>query len=217
MYNIRMNIDLPYLQRIAKRESPASILTEPKFLEAQKLFFSAVKDLGGTVDFEIADMREVHAVAALGNIKGKRVLDIGCGSIEPYVLGSTFRDRYPPFFAEMMTKLGAEVTGIDMRKNPTAEYDHRVLDLTKKNWMKILKPPYDIIACLSLFNAPESPFEKNKNLCDRIMDDMHSLLAADGLLIVTLRDDMANPKAYVQSKSFALLHRDGNCMWLQRS
>lgn len=210
-------LDLDYLQRIAKRESPASILQEPKFLAAQKLFFDVVQDLNGTVDFDIADMREVHAVAALGNVKGKRVLDIGCGSTEPYVLEDTFRDRYPPFFAEMMTKLGANVAGIDIRKNPSATYFHHVIDLTKKNWMKSLDPTYDIIACLSLFNAPESPFEHDPNLCDRIMSDMHTLLSPAGILIVTLRDQTVDPKAYVESKQFTLMHRDGNCVWLRRS
>ncbi len=211
-----MNVDLPYLQRIAEQKDPISILREQKFLTAQKLFFDVVHRLGGNVDFDIADMREVHAVAALGDVRGKRVLDVGCGSTEPYVLTDTFRDRYPPFFAEMMATLGAEVTGIDIRENPSATYDHRVIDLTEETWMKTLDPPYDIIACLSLFNAPESPFEHDPNLCDRIMEDMHSLLAADGLLIVTLRDQTVDPKAYVESKQFTLMHRDGNCTWLRR-
>ncbi len=206
-------IELPYLQRIAKRQSPASLLHEPKFLHAQKLFFDVAKDLGGSVDFDIADMREVHAVAALEDPKGKHMLDIGCGSTEPYVLEDTFRDRYPPFFAEMLTTLGANVTGIDIRPNPNAQYDHRVLDLMKPDWMKTLTPPYDIIACLSLFNAPKSPFENDPKLCDKIMTNMHSLLAKDGLLIVTLRDDEKDPNAYLESMKFRLLHRDGNCAW----
>ncbi len=209
-----MHIDLDYLRRIGKRESPASILKEPKFLQAQTLFFSVIADLHGTVDFDIADMREVHAVAALGDVKGKRVLDIGCGSMKPYVLTDSFRDLYPPFFAEMLTKLGANVTGIDIRENPTARYDHRVLDLTKPRWMTTLDPPYDIITCLNLFNAPNSLFEHNADLCESIMNDMHSLLAADGLLIVTLRDKTIDPKASVESKKFKLIHLDGNCAWL---
>ncbi len=210
-----MNIDLAYLQRIAERKDPISILREQKFLTAQKLFFDVVHRLGGNVDFDIADMREVHAVAALGDVREKRVLDVGCGSTEPYVLENTFRDRYPPFFAEMMTTLGASVTGIDSRDNPSATYLHHVIDLTKKNWMKTLDPPYDIIACLSLFNAPESPFEHDPNLCDRIMSDMHTLLSPAGILIVTLRDQTVDPKAYVESKKFELIHRDGNCVWLR--
>ena len=214
--------DLDYLRRIEDRSDPTVILREPQFLDAQKLFFSIVEFLEGEVDFEIADMREVHAVAALGDVHGKKVLDIGCGSTEKYVLENTFRDAYPPFFAEMLAAKDAKVTGIDIRPNPTAHYDHRVLDLTKENWMEALSPPYDIIACLSIFNAPESPFEHESALCDRIMKDVHSLLAPDGLAIVTLRDELfeegdgkKNAEDYLYTQKFQMLHCDGNCAWIQ--
>lgn len=214
--------NFPYLHRITSNPSPQALLSEPDFLKAQELFFETVRDMKGTVDFDIADMREVHAVAALGDSQGLRVLDVGCGSLEPYVLEDTFRDRYPPFLSEMLTRRGARVTGVDCRPNPLATYDHRVLDLTKPDWSSSLESPYDIIACLSVFNAPESPFENDADVCDRLMDDMHGLLAADGILIVTLRDDLiASPSAeedvaaYVASKGFALLHREGNTVWVR--
>ncbi len=214
--------DFDYLRRMEARESLATLLRDQKFLAAQKLFFSVVTDLGGEVDFDIADMREVHAVAALGDVKGLKVLDVGCGSTEAYVLEDTFRDRYPPFLAEMLAKLGADVTGTDIRPNPKAGYRHLTLDCTKENWMKSFRSPYDIIAALSIFNAPKSPFENDAALCDQIMDDMRSVLSPDGILIVTLRDDLfagssKEKKAadYVASKHFTLLHLDGNCAWLK--
>jgi 2-polyprenyl-3-methyl-5-hydroxy-6-metoxy-1,4-benzoquinol methylase len=210
--------DFAYLRRIEMRESPAALLSEKKFLDAQKLFFSVVESLQGTVDFDIADMREVHAVAALGDVNGLKVLDVGCGSTLPYVLEDTFRDRYPPFFAEMLAKLGADVTGTDIRPNLGAGYRHLTLDCTKDGWMTSFRSTYDVIACLNIFNAPKSPFEHDAALCDRLMDDMRSVLSPDGILIVTLRDDLflkpENAPAYIASKKFHLLHLDGNCAWL---
>ena len=179
-------------------------------------------DLKGQVDFDVADMHEVHAVAALADkAKGLRVLDLGCGSSEDYVLEDTFRDRYPPFFAEMLARLGARVTGIDIRPQANAGYDHRVLDLASVEWMRSIGGPYDVIACFSLLNAPKSPFEHDPVLCDRLMDDMRGLLAKDGVVVVNLRDELfaessneAGAKAYVESRGFTLLHLDGNCAWL---
>jgi len=215
--------DFAYLRRIAGAP-PVALLREPKFLQAQELFFSVVDSLGGSIDFDLADMREVHAVAALGDVSGLTVLDVGCGSVGPYVLEDTFRDRYPPFFAEMMARVGADVTGLDIRPNASVSYDHRVVDLTKNDWVSSVDTAYDIIACLNLFNAPASPFEHDEILCGRLMDDMRSLLDSDGLLIMTLRDDLFDSgnqehsvREYVASKKFALVHVDGNCVWLKRS
>jgi|GEM_PF-2063178 len=218
--------DLDYLQRIEDRTDPSSLLKEPQFLKAQDLFFSIVESLGDTVDFDIADMREVHAIASLGKeVAGTRVLDIGCGSTEAYVLGKSFRDLYPPYFSEMLTTLGAKVTGTDIRENPKASYDHRVLDSTEKNWAQSLEPPYDFVACLSLFNAPDSEYEKSATLCDQLMKDMHTLLADDGLLLVTLREELFadvfeaknRVESYLASHDFVLLCLDLNTVWAKRS
>ncbi len=221
--------DFEYLRRVANRADPASILLERRFLDAQDLFFSVVEELGGAVDFDVADMHEVHAVAALmEHANGLRVLDVGCGSTEPYVLEDTFRDRYPPFFAEMLARLDARVTGVDIRPQAKSSYDHRVVDLVSPNWTASLEPPYDVIACFSLFNAPQSPFERNAALCDRLIDDLRRLLASDGVLIMNLRDELFGTDAsneereervrmYVETKGFALAHLDGNCAWLRRA
>lgn len=214
-----MHPDLDYLRRVRDRDDLAMLMHDRQFLESQELFFDVVKALGGTVDFDIADMHEVHAVAALAPVaKGLCILDVGCGSSEPYVLDDTFRDRYPPFFAEMMARLGAHVTGIDIRPQANAGYDHRVVDLVDHDWVNTVDGPYDVIACFSIFNAPESPFEHNAALCDRIMGDMRGLLAPDGFIVVNLRDELFGSggnenaiRTYVADRGFELMHLDGNC------
>jgi hypothetical protein len=219
----RRVIDLEYLRRVRDREDLTALMHDGQFLDAQKLFFEVVEELGGSVDFDIADMHEVHAVAALaGSAKGLKVLDLGCGSSEDYVLEDTFRDRYPPFFAEMLVRLGATVTGVDIRPQANAGYDHRVLDLTELAWVGAVSGPYEVISCFSLFNAPESPFEHDAALCDRIMDDMRGLLAPEGVVVVNLRDELfaessneAGAKAYIESRGFDLSHIDGNCAWIR--
>lgn len=219
-----MQPDFDYLRRVRDRTDLAALLHDRQFLDAQKLFFDVVGKLGGSVDFDIADMHEVHAVAALADEGGGlRVLDLGCGSTDAYVLEDTFRDRYPPFFAEMFTQCGAIVTGVDIRPQTNAGYNHLVLDLADPSWTLSVNETYDVIACFSLFNAPQSPFEHDAALCDRLMDDMWGLLAPEGIVIVNLRDELfsessneAGARAYVESKGFELLHLDGNCAWMEK-
>lgn len=209
-----MHFDLDYLRRVANRTDPAAILQEPTFLKAQQLFLSTIASMGGSVDFDVADLHEIHAIAALKDqVAGKKVLDLGCGSPEAYVLEDTFRDRYPPFVAEMLTTLGADVTGVDIRPNDTATYDHRVLDLAQPDWTTTLEPPYDIVLCFSLFNAPESPFEYDNALCEHVLEDVHALLAPGGLLVANLREGLTEKAASL----FEVVHTDGNCAWLQRN
>ena len=59
-------------------------------------------------------------------VRGMRVLDLGCGSVDQ---GEYFSDQYLPFNAEILTRLGAQVVGVDIRPNPNASYDHRVGNL----------------------------------------------------------------------------------------
>lgn len=219
--------DQSYLQRIDALEAGEEqlLLLEPQFLQAQDLLFAAAKDLGGSFDFDIADMRETHIAAALENhVKGKKILDIGCGSTEKYVLEDTFRDRYPPLMAHMLATLGAKVTGIDIRPNPTAKYDHRVADLSQSSWIETIDPPYEIVLCLSLFNAPESPFEHNQLLCKKLMQEIASTVKPEGLLIATLPEELfpeqqsmevwtKNAQSFLDESNLTLLHCGRSMVW----
>lgn len=222
-----MSIDTSYLRRIDALQKPQDLLHEPQFLAAQDLLFEVIDQLNGSVDFDIADMRETHIVAALGDqISGRRILDVGCGSPEPYVLDDTFRDRYPPLLAAMLTNQGAMVTGIDSRPNPTATYDHRVADLADPQWMHQATAPFDIIVCLSVFNAPESVFQEDPSACLQLMTQMRSLLSQDGMLIATLPESVfahvpfaqwsKRARTYLQPLGYSLLHCGRHCVWAQR-
>ncbi len=216
-----------YLQHIDSLQAGEEqlLLLEPQFLQAQDLLFAAANDLGGSFDFDIADMRETHIAAALGeSVQGKKILDIGCGSTEKYVLEDTFRDRYPPLMAHMLMKLGGEVTGTDIRPNPSANYDHRVSDVSQSSWLEKTDPPYDIVLCLSLFNAPESPFEHNQILCKKLMQEIASTLQPGGLLIATLPEELfpehqsmdvwaKNARSFLEESNLTLLHCGRSMVW----
>lgn len=222
-----ISFDQSYLQRIDSLQAGDEqlLLLEPQFLQAQDLLFAVAKDLGGAFDFDIADMRETHIAAALGdNVQGKNILDVGCGSTGKYVLEDTFRDRYPPLMAHMLTKLGGKVTGIDIRPNPSAKYDHRVADISQSSWLETTNPPYDIVLCLSLFNAPESPFEYNQTLCKKLMKEISSTMQPNGLLIATLPEELfpesesvevwaKNAQGFLDESNLTLVHCGRSMVW----
>ena len=62
-----------------------------------------------------------------GNVEGWRVIDLGCGSPDegwpPY-----HHKGWLPYKAEVLNDLGAKVVGVDYRPNPSASYEHRVVD-----------------------------------------------------------------------------------------
>lgn len=66
-------------------------------------------------------------ILADGDVEGWRVLDLGCGSPDegwpPY-----HHTGWLPYKAEVLSDLGARVVGVDYRPNPSASYEHRVVD-----------------------------------------------------------------------------------------
>ncbi len=76
-------------------------------------------------------------ILADGDVEGWKIIDLGCGSPDEEVrnddwLGRDFAGRYHkgwlPYKAEVLTSLGARVVGVDYRPNPSASYEHRVVD-----------------------------------------------------------------------------------------
>ncbi len=222
-----IDIDFDYLRRCDALEPNETqrLLADPQFLTAQEDLFATIHRIGGTVDFDIADMREVHISAALGtSVRDAHVLDIACGSMEEYVLDDTFRDRYPPLLAEMLEAQGAHVTGVDVRPNPGATYAHLTRDLTNAAWTDGLERQFDVTTCISLFNAPKSPFLSDLTACDTLLDQIRNTLKPNGVLIATLPDqllleDTPNEQRwkiadqYLQERGWHLLHIGKGMVW----
>jgi hypothetical protein len=82
-------------------------------------------------------------------LKGKKVLDIGCGAkASPRNGGIEERRKgmYEPWFARFATVCGAEVTGIDRRKSEGENYTHIQADIAKTDVLKLLDDEsFDIV------------------------------------------------------------------------
>jgi SAM-dependent methyltransferase len=92
-------------------------------------------------------------VKLFGNdIKGRRILDLGCGFDKSFYGGLV----YSPWFCRFLTKLGADVVGVDIGDNQREKFESYRRDLTKKNCLDFL-PNYsvDIAHAGGIFNLPD--------------------------------------------------------------
>lgn len=219
-------LDQEYLDLCDTAHSdPSLLLRNSRFLESQSKFFSVLQDLEVTLDCDIADVREVHVMAALADqLKGATVIDVGCGSFEAYVKDSTdIRDNYPPLMAECLQRMGSSVTGVDIRPNAKASYDHRMLDVMKSDWTNGLAT-YDLVLCFSVFNAPDAQFRSNPSLCAKLMQDLSGILRPGGLMVLTLPEHLFptdaplsvwsdNVRCYLAPFGLRLVHCGRTAVW----
>ena len=75
------------------------------------------------------------------DLNGAKVADFGCGSS----INDKYSFSWRPYKAEVLTRLGANVDGFDIRINPSASYNHIVSDFSKPEHLEKIKNNYDIV------------------------------------------------------------------------
>lgn len=108
--------------------------------------------------------------------KGKKVLDVGCGT---------------GFFSYLAAKKGAQVLGIDYSKKgieiAKEKYQHRNLEFKKLDVIEI-KEKFDVVVSIGVIEHMDDPFQILKFLKNR--------LNSDGKIIITT-PNWTNPRGYV--------------------
>ena len=85
--------------------------------------------------------------------------------------------------AEVLTRLGARVTGIDYRPNPKATYNHRIVDLMNDDIT--IEGNFDLIITKSLHDGLVGG-ASNPDMESRILEIVGGLLRSDQLMITDL-------------------------------
>lgn len=140
----------PYYELIKKAMEDSLPHLIPTFLYGSRCF--ADYKYHNVVDNDLLDkaglLTELTKLLYVtdGAISGMNVLDLGCGSTEErdYYFGR----EWLPYMAEILTRLGATVNGVDYRPNIQATYHHRTADLLNRD--TIIEGDFDLIVAKSL-------------------------------------------------------------------
>lgn len=103
--------------------------------------------------FSNPNIYSFNQILALGDPKGKTILDLGCGYVNcKDSNGSSFE----PWLSRSLYLLGADVIGLDIGPIGGEIFKSRVVDLTKENCLSFLdNSSIDIAIASSLFDSPK--------------------------------------------------------------
>ncbi len=155
---------------VRRRVSELPGLEEPKpdaiTARVEEAFFDACNWIGCAIPRESIPEEVVPELLTIfgGDIRGLKILDLGCGAPTQ----QHYFNVFPPTIAEALHALGAEVTGVDFRKNTCARYKHVVMDffdIVDRKPVKNLEEQFDAVfmagcSCGGIEREPESSFGK---------------------------------------------------------
>src|SRR3989344_3058045 len=84
-------------------------------------------------------------------LKGKRILDIGCGSTTPELNDRSFE----PWLCRALHELGAHPVGVDIGEIDTEKFEHYQLDLSKPGALNLFPDKsFDGVNCRAFLDSP---------------------------------------------------------------
>lgn len=151
--------------------------------------------------------RIAKALGKISNVKGKRILDIACGSNTSRAPSSIYINtpfgekrirvskteeytaQFEPWFCRMLLELGAIPVGIDFGDLEGEAFEHYRVDLGQKGALDFLpSQTFDAVQDSRLFGSPEftAQFPKQADrlqIAQEIRQQEQRLLKADGIVI----------------------------------
>jgi len=123
------------------------------------------------------------------DVKGLRVLDLGCGSIRSSDYNGTYvamkHRLYEPWLCRLLHHLGAHAIGID-RDIQDEEFEHHKIDLLETCISDVVKEPVDIISAFALFDSPtlnHGVLNAGRQLFGLLNIQFDSILKEDGAFV----------------------------------
>lgn len=131
----------------------------------------------------ISKLKPIIAVTK-GNIKGKKIIDLGCGT-DPPLDQNHFGMPYQPNLCRLLHELEAKPIGIDLDNE---EFVHYYVDLMEKDSLKFLPASsIDVAIAIDLFTSPS--FEKQygtragKRLEENLTSQLERIVRPNGYFL----------------------------------
>jgi len=123
----------------------------------------------------------------LGDLRGKTILDIGCGAKNSWDYGGTelakLERLYDPWLCRVTRELGAMVTGIDGGSSPDEEYIHLETNMLQfEEALKRFKENSIDLACAwSFFDSPS--LADGRSMFKRVVKSLERKIKPEGFFV----------------------------------
>ena len=120
-----------------------------------------------------------------GELEGKTIIDLGCGSISKDDQGKFCKNRiFEPWLCRTLVELDANVTGIDFKKNNYELFAFYQVDLFEKRLDFIDCFSADVVNASQLFNSPSQRYSSNgRNLRRILFPQVERILKPKGYFV----------------------------------
>ena len=157
-------------------------------LEAVRAKYGALPDPEAMLSNQLRYLE--FAFGSLEAVRGKRILDIGCGGVVGTIeIQSTRQWRtFEPWLLRSVVLLGGEGVGVDMARSGKEDFVILKRDLRRPDALEeLVSGSFDGINCRLLFSSPHlasmTTQPEREVMRDRILLEVQRLRAPDGKII----------------------------------
>ena len=123
-----------------------------------------------------------------GDLKGKKIIDLGCGSISCHDIPNV---DYEPWLCRLLFELGINVMGIDINESLQQEdFPNKVIDLFHPESLSFIpNNSIDLIHAASLFDSPtllqKHGLKAGEMLLQILKPQLRRIIKEEGVLLIS--------------------------------
>jgi hypothetical protein len=142
-----------------------------------------MRELGKQIDLKYGEESSIGGVISratyfyvlLGGLEGRKILDLGCGSVNSRDTG---KNRvFEPWLCRLLHASGARVVGVDWAEQVNEEFESYQINLVEDSSLKIFSNSgFDLTCAFSLFDSPSLCRMYSESSCKELFNSISSQL-----------------------------------------